>query len=27
VLNLGIGAYAVALAALFTWGAIHSPVW
>jgi hypothetical protein len=27
VLNLGIGVYVTALAALFLWGAIHSPVW
>ncbi len=27
VLNLGIGAYAVALTALFFWGTAHSPVW
>ncbi len=27
VLNLGIGAYITALAALFLWGVAHSPVW
>jgi hypothetical protein len=27
VVNLGIGAYLAALAALFFWGVAHSPVW
>jgi hypothetical protein len=27
VLNLGIGTYFTALAALFLWGVAHSPVW